>query len=348
MTRQLLILLIFLLTACNLPQATPIASTPTESLPAVSTAIPTEAATPTPIPTPLPDVPLGTDANPIVLALLPSSGRETSDSARDVAAQLSFLTGLVIIPYAPATYTEVVDALGQGRVHIAWLAPFPYLLAHEKGFADAALASTVLGQDRSAAQFLVNRRMVEDRIFTVYFDPLSGANFADASLALQQFKDKKPCWTDPYSPSGYVVPLGALHENGVETKEGAFVQGQVTVIKSLYSDPEGNICQFGATIADNQIFIASGFEDAAEQVVTVWRTDPIIPFNAVAYASSLPGEMRVSISAAFLSMTQTAEGSAALRDTFQIDGLKLTDDTFYDALRHMLEQSGLSLTKLVR
>lgn len=343
MTRlRLLPLLIFILTACAAPTAAPTesASSPTPSRVAVSTQIPT------PQPTPEPGAPLGTDANPIVMALIP--GREMLDAARDVAAQLSNLTGLVIVPFAPATYIEVVEALGAGRVHIAWLPPFPYLLAHEKSHADAALVTTVFGKDLSAAQFLVNQQMVADRTFTVYFDPATGANLAEAAAALGQFAGKKPCWTDPYSPTGYVVPLGILNENGIQTKTGAFVQGHATVIKSLY-DPEGEeICQFGVTIADHQVFIASGYEDAAERVVVVWETEAIVPFDGVAYAASLPDEMRLSITSALMVMIQTEEGNAALRDTYQIDGLELADDTFYDALRHMLEQSGLELSALVR
>ena len=346
MTRLRLFILVFILTACNLPFAptaapTESASSPTPSRVAVSTQIPT------PQPTPEPGAPLGTDANPIVMALIPSSEREISESAKDVAAQLSNLTGLAIVPFAPATYIEVVEALGAGRVHIAWLPPFPYLLAHEKSHADAALATTVFGKDLSAAQFLVNQQMVENRTFTVYFDPATGANLAEAAAALGQFAGKKPCWTDPYSPTGYVVPLGILNENGIQTKTGAFVQGHATVVKSLYADPEGT-CQFGATLADGQIFIASGYEDAAERVVIVWETEAIVPFDGVAYAASLPDEMRLSVTSALVVMIQTEEGNAALRDTYQIDGLELADDTFYDALRRLLEQSGLALSELVR
>ena len=346
MTRLRLFILVFILTACNLPFAptaapTESASSPTPSRVAVSTQIPT------PQPTPEPGAPLGTDANPIVMALIPSKEREISESAKDVAAQLSNLTGLAIVPFAPATYSEVVEALGAGRVHIAWLPPFPYLLAHEKSHADAALATTVFGKDLSAAQFLVNKQMVDDRTFTVYFDPATGANLAEAAAALGQFAGKKPCWTDPYSPTGYVVPLGILNENGIQTKTGAFVQGHATVVKSLYADPEGT-CQFGATLADGQIFIASGYEDAAERVVIVWETEAIVPFDGVAYAASLPDEMRLSVTSALVVMIQTEEGNAALRDTYQIDGLELADDTFYDALRRLLEQSGLALSELVR
>ncbi len=351
MTRlHLLLFFVLTLTACNLPfaQPTEIAPASTERPASVSTASPIPRPTLTPLPTPMPGAPLGTDANPIILSLRPSSGREISEAARDLAAQLSHLTGLVIVPYAPASYPEVVDALGEGRVHVALLAPFPYLLAHEQSRADIALATLVLGRDLSAAQFLVNRHFVETRTFTLYYDPVTGSNLAEASTALKQFADKKPCWTDPYSPSGYVVPLGVLNQNGIVTKPGAFVQGHATVIKSLYADPEGQICQFGVTIADNQVFIASGYDDAAERVAIVWVTEAVVPFEGIAYAESLPDGMRVSVSAAFLSLVQTEEGNAALRDTFQIDGLKLVDDTFYDPLRRLLEQSGVLLPDLVR
>lgn len=350
MMRLRFLLLAFILTACTFPFAseTPIASNPTEEGGAVSTPTPTPNPAPSPLPTSLPDAPLGTRENPIVLALPPSREGEISESAQSVTTLLSYLTGFVIVPYAPVTNAEVIEALGAGQIHIAFLAPFPYLLAREKGYADAALATTVFGRDLSAAQFLVNRALVANRTFTLYFDAEAGVNLADAPTALKQFADKKPCWTDPYSATGYVIPLGVLNENGIHTKPGAFVQGHATVIKALYADPQGRICQFGAAIADSQVFVASGYEDAAERVVIVWRTDPIVPFNGVAYSSSLPDEMRVSLSAAFLSITQTEEGIAALRDTFQIDGFKLIDDTFYDPLRRLLQESGLLLPDLVR
>lgn len=347
MARLGLLLFLLTLTACNLPTAAPGAPTLPATTPTGGPAASPSAA-PTPLPTPLPGAPLGTEANPIVFALRPSAEGVISDAARDVAAQLSNLTGLVVVPYAPASYGEVIEALGAERVHIAFLAPFPYLLAREKGYADVALAALVLGRDLSAAQFLVNRSMVEDRTFTLYYDPLTKTNLADAPAALKQFADKKPCWTDPYSATGYVVPLGVLNENGIRTKPGAFVQGHVTVINSLHSDPNGEICQFGATVADPQVYIASSYGDAAERVPIVWVTEAVVPFDGIAYASGLSDEMRISLSAAFLSMIQTEEGSAALRDAFQIDGLKLVDDTFYNPLRRLLEQSGLLLADLVR
>jgi phosphonate transport system substrate-binding protein len=346
MTRRIFLLLLLTLTACNFPIAAP--DLPTATAIVASTPTPGRVATQTALPTPVPDIPLGTDANPIILSLPPSREQTVSDAALDVTAQLSHLTGLVIVPYAPSSYKEALDALGEGRTHIAFLAPFPYIFAHEKYQADMALATTVLGRDLSAAQFLVNRELVDKRVFTLYYDSVTQTNLADASVALKQFADKKPCWTDPYSATGYVLPFGLLMEYGLTVKPGAFVQGHATVIKSLYQDPDGFICQFGVTIADHQVFIASGYDDAADEVPIVWMTEAVVPFDGIAYAESLPDALRVSISAAFLSMIQTEEGNAALRDAFQIDGLKLADDTFYDSLRRILTKSGLLLSELIK
>jgi len=336
---RLILLTLGILTACNFPGA----QTPT----------PTAAFTPTPAR----DAPLGSHENPIVLALPPAGEREISESGREAAAQLSSLTGQVIIPYAPASYTELVEALGEGRVHIAWLPPLPYLLAHSNGHADAALAATVHEVDLYAAQFLVNRQQVEGGPFKVHFDPMTGRNLAQAAAALAQFEGRKPCWTDSYSPYSYVLPLGILAENGIETKPGAFMQGDEAVIRSLYRDPKGEICQFGVTLVDSREAAAAEYADVSEQVVVVWVTDAIVPLNGFAYAPSLSSELRVSLSAAFLAILGNEAGAAILRDAFpltvcpgacQFDGLKLVDDSFYDALRGVQAQSGLDLTDLVR
>jgi phosphonate transport system substrate-binding protein len=334
--QQLLPLILLILSACNFPGVRPPFATDNSS------------TSPIPTPTVGSDAPLGSQENPIVLALIPSSTKEISDSARDVIAQLSSLTGRVIVPYVPASYAELVETMGAGQVHVAWLPPLPYLLAHEKGYADAALAMTFNDRDLSAAQFLVNKHLVDNGTFTVYFDPETSLNLAKADAALAQFEDKKPCWTDAYSPYGYVLPLGILAENGIETKKGAFLQGDAMVIKSIYRDTKGDICQFGVALVDSRSAVALDYADVTDRVVVVWITEPIIPSDGIAYASNLPGDIRISISAAFLAMIGNKAGKSALQDTYQIDGLKLIDDTFYDALRRVLEQSGLELSELVR
>jgi phosphonate transport system substrate-binding protein len=321
-----LLTLIVLLAACNLPGAGTQTSVPDATL-----------------------TPLGTKENPVILATSPGASSEAVASAEQIAARLSSLTGLVIVTAPAESYTNLIESLGDGTVHIASLPPLAYLLAHEKGYADVALGTLVAGQERVASQFMVSAaRLVGEKGFKVYFDPDTGANMVEVATALAQFKDKKPCWTDAYSTAGYVLPLEILTDNRVPTKTGAFLQGEATVVKTLYRDTEGALCDFGVTSADSRLAVVADYPDVNQKVVIVWRTDPVIPFDGIAYAESLPDDLRIRITAGFLAIAASEDGLATLRSAYQIDGLKLIDDTFYDDLRKYIQSSGLELPSFIR
>lgn len=325
----------FFLSACNLPNA-PDGATVVPGHPSIT---PTVDLTRTP---------LGTNANPIVIALPPAASSAAQESAQKMIAQLAEMSALAYTTITPASYTELISELGAGRVHVAWLPPFPYLLAFEKGYADAPLAATVNGKDSLGSEFLVNTRLLGATGFKTYYNPASSANITDASSALAQFKNKVPCWTDAYSATGYVLPLGLLKENHVRTRPGAFLQGDLTVVKSLLLDPAGGICQFGATYAGARSLLEAGQPEDRDRVVVVWRSDPIVPYNAVAYATSLDADTRTRLTAALMTIAQTEQGSASMFGAYGNDGLKFADDSIYDELRRYLQLSGLNLSALVR
>lgn len=330
--RSALIFVLFL-TACNLPLA------PFNSTPVGSSSTPTPDATLTP---------LGTKENPIVVALPPRASGEAEESAQAMIAQLAESSALSFVTVTPVSYSDLIEDLGVGQVHVAWLPPFPYLLALEQGYADAAIAATVNGRDRIAAQFLVSTRLLGQDGFKTYFNPASGENFSEAATALAQFRDRIPCWTDAYSATGYVLPLGLLAESKVQTRPGAFLQGDATVVQALQLDPQGAICQFGATYADARSLLEADQPDVKDRVVIVWQTEAIVPYDAVVYASSLTEEVRVRLSAALLTMAQTERGRASLHGAYGCDGLIFADDAMYDELRRYLHLSGVDLSALVR
>lgn len=292
--------------------------------------------------------PLGTPGNPIVLAIRPGSGPEATESTQRIAAQLSDFTGLTIVTGQVESTEYLIESLGAGTVHIAALTPFAYLLAHEKGYADAAMASAVNGKQKTGAQFLVNAQMAGVNGIKIYFDPDSNLNRVDAAAALAQFKGGRPCWTDAYSPAGYVLPLGLLNQQGIETKPGAFLRGDAAVIKTLYQDSKGALCQFGVTVTDSRADVMAEFSDVNEKVVVVWRSDEVIPMDGIAYAASLPDALRFQITAAFLALAASPQGAADLKIGFGLAGLQLTDDTLYNDFRAYVNLSNLDLNTLIR
>jgi phosphonate transport system substrate-binding protein len=338
MNKRLIFVLLGLLVAASLalsacgPAATPAPTQP--------------PATEAPTATEAPMAEYGTADNPLVMALAPSAtSQELQTGGEAIAAKLSEMTGYTIKVTVPTSYGALVEAMGSGNAHIGWLPPFAYVVAHEKGYADVGLAVIRFGSDHYGAQFIANAA----HGFTSYYDAASGKNTADAKTALAQFDGKKPCWTDPLSSSGYVIPLGILKDAGVSVKTGAWVQGHSTVVKSIYLSPNGEICDFGATFIDARSGVAKDFPDVNDKVVIIWTTDPIIPNDNVSYASALPADVREKLTQALLDLASTEDGKTLLKNGgYDIESLKVVDDTFYDEFRVYLQASGVDVTGLVK
>jgi phosphate/phosphite/phosphonate ABC transporter binding protein len=335
--KKFLLILFLAILGCSFPvQLT--ASTPT--------LIPTPTRSETPTLTPPPPTPaeLGTKENPLILALAPSprSSAEAVAAGEVIAAFLESRTGYTIVAVAPVTENVLVDALDKGNAHIAALSPFGYLLARKNDSVTAILASTSNGQLFYGAQFIANR----DSGFVSYYDAARNENTAEAAEALSQFKDKKACWSDMTSPSGYVVPLGVLNQAQVQISSGAFIEGQPSVVRAVYAD---DICDFGATFVDARQLPAleSDYADVMDKVVVIWRVPQIIPYENISLATTLPVEMRRVIQRAFIDLMLTPEGKAAIQTVYGIDEFQVIEDTLYADFSLYVNASGIDLAGLI-
>jgi len=322
-------------TACG-PAATTVAPTTAPvatAVPAKPTTVPPTAVPPTAEPT---AVPLGSAEHPIIMALAPSATtQELLASGESIAKQLSEETGLTIKTVVPTSYGALIEAMGSNNAQIGWLPPFAYIVAHQKGVADVGLITVRNGSDFYSAQFIANAEA-----------GFTSAKDSKDVAALKQFEGKKPCWTDPLSASGYVIPLGILKNEGIKNPAGAWVQGHSTVVKSVYLSPKGEICAFGATFSDARSGIATDFPDVNDKVQIIYTTDPVIPNDNVSYAPDLPADLRAKITAGLLKISETEDGKQALQAVYQISGLKATEDSFYDNFRVFLEASGVDVSNI--
>lgn len=341
--KKLLILVTLAIIGCSFPvQLTAGTPTPTRSdvEAATETLEPTPAATTTPAPTPQP----GSEENPLILALAPSprSSQEVIDAATTLAAQLEALTGYRFVTTAPTSELDLINALEQGNAHVAVLSPFGYLLARESRLVTAGLASLHDGQPLYGAQFIANR----ESEFESFYDELRNENTAEASVALHQFQEKKPCWSDAASPSGYVVPLGVLNQAEVQVRSGAFLEGQPSVVRAVYSD---DICDFGATFIDarKSPTLEADYPDVLERVIVIWQIPAVIPHENVSFAASLPLEIRRVLLRAFVDVMISPEGKAGMQLIYGIDALQPIEDDFYMEFADYVEVSRLDLGELI-
>lgn len=342
MKRNILVPTIFLLTAlalgnCSLPRLdlTPATATPVPVIP---------TADGTPIPASTSTVELGLAENPLILALPPSSETtpEQINAAREIAAQFTERTGYVVVVIAPQTHAELVEAFENGNAHIALLDPLSYALAYQQDLVRAQYAIVRDEKFKYGAQFLAARRDG----FTSYFNEESGENTAEASTALAQFADKKPCWSEERSPSGRLIPLGLLNQAQVQTRAAAFVGGQTTVVRSLYV---GGICDFGATYIDARKFpsLEDEMPDLFEQVLVIWRTPEIIPYEVLAFSTRMPQSMRNLFFDLIPAIRQTDAGNAAFQTAYGIEEIQPVSDGDFNEFHTFVRESRVDLVKLL-
>jgi phosphonate transport system substrate-binding protein len=290
-------------------------------------------------------VELGLAENPLILALPPSANSQAQiEAAKVIASQLTERTGYTVVTVVPDSYSALVDALEKGNAHIVLLDAYAYELAFQRGLVRASYATLKDGQGKYGAQFLATRRGG----YTSYFDEGLDKNTTEnPAVALAQFADKKPCWSDEISPSGYVVPLGYLKANGIVTKSAAFVEGHPTVVRSLYAS---GICDFGATYIDARKFpsLEDQFPDLFEQVMVVWRIPPIIPYNVLAFSTTMPQNMRDLFTSLIPPILQTDTGKAAFKTAYDIEQIEPVNDGYYEDFRIYVGASGVDLTTLVK
>jgi phosphonate transport system substrate-binding protein len=328
-----------LLSACNTDQQ-PNGRTPTPTLTLTPTFPPT--LTPTPHP-------LGSTENPFVVGLVsPEEDPQIAAAAVELARQLSDQSGVAVTGRVLTSHAALLQAMGEGSIHITWLPPMTYVYASQRGLAEAALLTNHFGVYQYGAQFLANT----ERGFQPYFDPISGLNSADAMTALQQFDGLRPCWVEPLSVSGYIVPAGLMAANNYQTQTPVFIQSQTAVIRALYIR---GICDFGATFAiSGDPRTASAVQvdlpDVMNRILVIWRSDAVIPNLNISYLAGLSEGNRLTLNNAFLEIASSQDGLALLElsaGNYEIAELRAIDDSLYNPLRVLIQAANINPLEMI-
>lgn len=276
------------------------------------------------------EMPLGSESNPIIWSFVPSGEMErVAAGAQSVADLLHDKTGLYFKTNVATEYAGVIEALSAKppAAHMASLATFAYVLAAERGVAEAALVSVRFGTPTYNGQIIVKKDSGISKIAD-----LKGKSFG------------RP---DPLSTSGWIIPMLTLRAAGVnpdkDLKEVIDAGSHDAVVAAVYNgDVDG-----GATYVDARTRVEKNFPDVMDKIVVIEVT-PDIPNDGVQFVKSMPKEMRATIVKALLEIVKTEEGKNALKTAYQWTDLTEKDDTFYDPFRQVLQAAGLSIKDLTK
>jgi len=229
----------------------------------------------------------------------------------------------VIKPFVATEYAGVIEALCSDppKAHMASLATFSYILAHEKGCADAALVSVRYGSPVYNGQIFVRAD--------------SGIN------TLADLKGKTFCRPDPLSTSGWIIPSITLKAAGVDPeKDLAQIVDAGSHDASVAGVYNGD-CDAGASYVDARGRIEDEYPDVMD-VIKVIEVSADIPNDGVQFVTGFDEELKTQIVDALLKIAQTDEGKEALDTAYQWNDLEKHDDSFYDAFRQVLDAAGVS------
>jgi len=271
---------------------------------------------------------LGTEENPIIWAVVPSGETERVVSGFDqVADMINQETGLVIKPFVATEYAGVIEAMCSDppKAHMASLATFSYILAHEKGCANAILVANRYGSPVYNGQIFVRAD--------------SGIN------SLADLKGKTFCRPDPLSTSGWIIPSITLKAAGVDPdKDLAQIVDAGSHDASVAGVYNGD-CDAGASYVDARTRIEEDYPDVMD-VIKVIQVSADIPNDGVQFVTGFDPELQTQIVDALLKIADTDAGKEALDTAYQWNALEKHDDSFYDAFRQVLDAAGVSPEEL--
>ncbi len=271
---------------------------------------------------------LGSEENPIVWSFVPSGEMERwASGAQQVADLLHDETGLYFKTNVATEYAGVIEAMCSDppEAQMGSLATFAYVLAADRGCAEAALVSVRYGSSTYNGQIIVRAD--------------SGIN------SISDLAGKTFCRPDPLSTSGWIIPNLTMRAAGInpETDLAEIVDAgsHDAVVAAVYNGD----CDAGATYVDARARIEDDHPDVMEKVVVIEVTADI-PNDGVQFVPSMPQELKDKIVNGLLAIAATEEGKDALDTAYQWAGLEKHDDSFYDPFRQVLQASGMSIEEL--
>ncbi len=257
------------------------------------------------------------------VGLIPSEDAQAMIRAsQQVMDQLAEKTGMKVRPFVANDYNGVIEALRSGKLDIAYLGPFSYVLASSIANAEAfAVAVTKKTGTSSYRSVLITRK--------------------DSGLdSVAKLQRKTFAFVDPTSASGHLFPKAGLQADGFDP-EKHFSR----VIFSGSHDANimavANNKVDGAAVAD-RIFesaIAKGLIKG-EDFQVIWRSQPI-PESPMVWRKSLDAATKQKVAAALADIKGLPWGDQGV-----LNGFAPTNDKAYDVVRQTAKALNLDLGKM--
>lgn len=251
-----------------------------------------------------------TEEAPLRLGYTPAEETvaDREGAAKALAGYLQRCLGRKVVVVRTASYGPAVEAMARGEVDVVGLGPFAYVLAAERGVAEALVTTGTAGHPRTYESALIAHR----RSGLMTLDDLQRRA---SSLTIH--------FTDPASNSGYLVPQAFLLGLGLDP-ERSFAHTELTLSHSvsILNVMFGRADVAGVNASALRRLVSRGRVAAADLTV-LWTSQPL-PSGPIAVRTALPLALKQALQTALVELPQREP------ETWRIIGAQYSDaDTVY-------------------
>lgn len=287
------------------------------------------------------------DPTSLVLALVPSQDQDTLvDTAKPLTDMLTDALGIPVTGVVSKDYQAAVEAMGAGQAQIGFLPSLQLWQASDMYGASVVLQTERNGNITYPAQFMTNNpdKYCTDtpverdgKLFCNGADALKGPAGLDS---IKKVTDGvKVAVLGPGSPAGYIYPILALQEAGINT-DTDIQQVPVTANDASVLAVYNGDAEVGFSFWDARDIVKSDKPDVGQKVVVFALTDEI-PNDGVAVSSNLSKALQDKITKALEDYSNTDAGSAVLKSIYSITKLAPADPSSLDVVARAAEKLGL-------
>ncbi|KQW04065.1 phosphate ABC transporter substrate-binding protein [Leifsonia sp. Root4] len=286
------------------------------------------------------------DPTSLTLALVPSQDQSgLVDTAAPLTEMLTEALGIPVTGVVSKDYQAAVEAMGAGQAQIGFLPSLQLWQASDMYDANVVLQTERNGNITYPAQFMTNNpdKYCEDtpverdgKLFCNGADALQGPAGLDS---IAKVAGSKVALLGPGSPAGYIYPVLALQEAGLDT-DADIEQLPVTANDASVLAVYNGDAEVGFSFWDARDIVKKDVPDVGQKVV-VFALSEEIPNDGVAVTNDLSPELQEKISTALLEYSNTAEGAETLTSIYSITKLAPADSSSLDVVARAAAKLGL-------
>ncbi|WPN77078.1 phosphonate ABC transporter substrate-binding protein [Pseudomonas germanica] len=259
----------------------------------------------------------------LTIGLIPSEDSQAMiESSKQVLDDLQAKIGMPVVPFVATDYNGIIEALRSGKLDVAYLGPFSYVLATSVADVEAFSVAVTKKTGQSAYKSVILARK-------------------DSGIhSLADLKGHTFAFVDPSSASGHLFPKAGLEQAG-------FVPDTLFKRVIFSGSHDASILAVenkkvdAAAVAD-RIFASAVAKGVVKQddFEIVWSSRPI-PESPMVWRKALDPELKKKIADALASIKDVPWGDQGV-----LNGFQPTTDASYDVVRETAKVLDLDLRSM--